>query len=185
MIENVPAHNFLTVAGDFNAKLGPDDVPFTFDTQTNRNGEMFLQLLEEFDLFSATNNFMKKKSKLWTFTYPNGSRAQLDYILFRKKWRNSINDAQAYSSFSNIGSDHRIVSSKVTLSLRAPKKVTSDPMKQIDWHAVSSSTELSSQYTIDVFNRFSQLSDADDSAETKYSKLIEVNQEIALSRLPK
>ena len=185
VVENVPAHNFLTIAGDFNAKLGPEDALFTFDDKTNRNGEMLLDLIDEFNLFSSNNNFMKNKSKLWSFTYPNGCRAQLDYILFRKKWRNSVHDAQAFSSFSNVGSDHRIVSSKVTLSLRAPKKVPTDPMKRVDWNAVTSNKELSSQYAIDVFNRFSELSCADDTAETKYSNLIAVNAEIALSSLPK
>ena len=185
VIENVPAHNFLTIAGDLNAKLGPEDVPFTFNTVTNRNGEMLLQIIDEFELFSSTNSFMKKQSKLWSFTYPNGSRAQLDYILFRKKWRNSVHNAQAYPSFSNVGSDHRIVSSSVTLSLRVPRKVPSDPMKQIDWREVSSNKDLSGQYAINVYNKFSELSCPDDTVETRYSNLIAANGEIALSSLPK
>ena len=36
---NVPLHNFLIIAGDFNSQLGLEDVPFTFNRQTNRNGE--------------------------------------------------------------------------------------------------------------------------------------------------
>ena len=184
-VESVPAHNFLSIAGDFNAKLGPDDAAFTYDTKTNRNGEMLLSLLDEFNLFSASNTFMKSKSKLWTFTYPNGSRAQLDYILFRKKWRNSINNAQAYSSFSSIGSDHRIVSAKATLSLRAPRKVSNDPMKLIDWAMVTSDNDLASKYSIDVYNRYTELALPDDNASAQYSKMITANNEIALSPLPK
>ena len=42
---------------------------------------------------------------------------QLDYILIRQKWSNSITNVEAYSTFSSIGSDYRIVSSKVRLSL--------------------------------------------------------------------
>ena len=38
-IENVPAHNFLLIPGDFNAKLSPDNAKFTFHSETNRNGE--------------------------------------------------------------------------------------------------------------------------------------------------
>ena len=37
-IRGVPAHNFLAVLGDFNARLGQGDVPFTYHKETNRNG---------------------------------------------------------------------------------------------------------------------------------------------------
>ena len=37
-LENVPAHNFRLIPGDYNGKLGPADVKFTFNTETNRNG---------------------------------------------------------------------------------------------------------------------------------------------------
>jgi len=33
---------------------------------------------------------MKPKGQLWTFEYPSGVRAQIDYLIFRKKWRNSV-----------------------------------------------------------------------------------------------
>ena len=33
VMENVPAHNFLTIPGDFNAKFGPDDAKFTSHTK--------------------------------------------------------------------------------------------------------------------------------------------------------
>ena len=38
-VEQVSAHNFLIIAGDLNAKLGPDEVNFTYNSSTNRNGE--------------------------------------------------------------------------------------------------------------------------------------------------
>ena len=50
-------------------------------------------LLEEFNLFISNTSFMKHKGQLWTFEYPSGDRAQLDYLIFRK-WRNSLKDAK-------------------------------------------------------------------------------------------
>ena len=44
VVENVPAHNFLTIPGDFNAQLGPNDAKFTFHIETNRNGELLVDL---------------------------------------------------------------------------------------------------------------------------------------------
>ena len=84
-IYQVPLHNFLAIAGDLNAKLDPDEVNFTFHSSTNRNGEILRDFMDEFNLFSANNSFMKPKGQLWTFEYPSGERAQLEYVLFRKK----------------------------------------------------------------------------------------------------
>ena len=117
VLSNVPAHNILAVLGNFNAKIGPDVQKFSYNESTNRNGELLTDLMDEFNLFCSNCSFMKPKSRLWTFEYPNGARAQLDYILFRKKWRNSNKDSRSYSSFSSIGSDHRVVSATIKLSL--------------------------------------------------------------------
>ena len=70
--DNIPLHNFFILAGDMNAKLGPSDVKFSFDKLTNRNGEKLLEYMEEYNLFSASNNFMKPPGQLWTFEYPSG-----------------------------------------------------------------------------------------------------------------
>ena len=110
IIENVPLHNSLILSGDMNAKLAPPDVNFAFDKQTNRNGEKVLKFMEEYNLFSASNNFMKPLGLLRSFEYPSGQRAQLDYMIFRKKWKNLVKDTRSYSSVT-VGSDHRIVSS--------------------------------------------------------------------------
>ena len=61
VMENVPAHNFLTIPGAFNAKLRPDDAKFTFHNETNRNGELLVVFMEEFNLFPAKTKFMKSK----------------------------------------------------------------------------------------------------------------------------
>ena len=46
VVENVPVHNFLVVAGDFNGQIGPKDTLFTYNKETNRNGEKLLDFTE-------------------------------------------------------------------------------------------------------------------------------------------
>ena len=82
-IEQVPLHNFLVIAGDLNAKLGSDEGRFSFNSKTNRNREMLIDFIQEFNLFISNAHFMKPKRQLWTFEYPSGNRAQLDYIIFQ------------------------------------------------------------------------------------------------------
>ena len=60
-IEQVPLHNFLVIAGDLNAKLGSDEASFSFNSKTNRNGEMLIDFIQEFNLFISNTYFMKPK----------------------------------------------------------------------------------------------------------------------------
>ena len=131
---------------------------------------------------------MKPKGHLWTFEYPSGGRAQLDYLIFRKKWMNSVKNSRSYSSFNSVGSDHRIVSSTVKLSLRSSKKAKPLPMRLIDWKAVSTNSFLSKQFSLDVFNKFQSLSTTeinDENVEDVYDTLMKSTEEFALSTLPK
>ena len=67
IIEQVPLHNFLVIAGDLNAKLGSDEARFSFNSKTNRNGEMLIDFIQEFNLFISNAHFMKPKGQLWSF----------------------------------------------------------------------------------------------------------------------
>ena len=121
-IRAIPKHNVQIVGGDMNAKINPEDCTGnSFNKKTNFNGQALLTLLEECNLILLNTKFKKRKGKLWTFLYPNGEKAQLDYILINKKWQNSATDCEAYSSFSSVGSDHRIITSTIKLKLRANK----------------------------------------------------------------
>ena len=175
----------VTVASDFNAQIGPEDAVFTFNHATNRNGELLVDYAEEFQLMVANNNFMKPAAKLWTFQHPSESRSQIDYILIRKKWRNSIRNCQSYSSFCSIGSDHRIISCHTCLSLRCSKKPVANPLKTIDWKFVSSDADTRNQFVIEVRNRYDALFQPEDGVETIYNNITKCTEEVALKTLPK
>ena len=76
-----------------------------------------------FFLLAANKMFQKRKGKFWTFKdRASDDLRQLDYILVRKKWRNSVHNAEACNFFNTVNSYHRIVAAKLKLSLRAPRK---------------------------------------------------------------
>ena len=83
-MQQIAQHNFFSLAGDMNVKLGTPGVKFSFNETTNRNGNMPINFMEEYNLFLSNNSFMKPKNQLWTFEYPSSARTQIDYILFRK-----------------------------------------------------------------------------------------------------
>ena len=184
--ENIPSHNFVAVMGDFNAKLGPNAVNFTFNDQTNRNGEKLVDFMEEHCLFSSNNSFMKPKNQLWTYESPSGTHSQIDYVLFRKKWRNSVHNSRSFSSFT-ISSDHRVVSSTIRLSLRSSKRCKPHHMKCYDWRKVATDKTLGKHFSLEVYNRFCSLSHAnsiEDSVDDTYGTLISCTEEVAKEMLP-
>lgn len=131
---------------------------------------------------------MKPKGQLWTFEYPSGERAQIDYLISRKKWRNSIRDSSSYSSVSSVGSDHRVISATAKLNLRASKPSTPHRMKSIDWKEMSTNQTLSNHFALEVYNKFQSLSNDTinaDNIENVYDSLIKTTEEVALSTLPK
>ena len=93
------------------------------------------------------------------------------------------------SSFSTAGSDHRIVSASIQLSLRSSKKSPPHPMKTIDWRSVSQDKDLSARFSIAVHNKFQILSSNSELELGKiddiYSNLSSAIIETATEMLPK
>jgi exonuclease III len=162
-ISAVPAHNFLIVLGDFNGRLGNDVSKNSFHKETNQSGEMLRDLMEEHAHMACSIQFQKGKNKQWTWHSPPDAqqvihKQQIDYILARKKWRNSIHDAQAYNSFASVGSDHRVVKARIRLSLRVPKSEPNKKRKYI-WRALENDPKLQERYAVTIKNKFQMLHD--------------------------
>ena len=122
-IDLIPAHNLLLVAGDLNAHVSPNNRWTSYHQgAANRNGRLLGDLLLERGLEITNTRFQKRRGKLWTYLSDmNQSKTQIDFIMCRRKWRNSVKNSEAYSSFHSIGSDHRVVVARVQLTLRMSK----------------------------------------------------------------
>ena len=106
-------------------------------------------------LTCLNTNYQKREGKLWTYTYANNSKAQIDYVVINKKWKNSAMNCEAYSSFEGVSSDHRIVTAKLRLSLR--KNATRTAItKHYDW-ALFNNRNIRDKYVSELRNRFETL----------------------------
>ena len=150
----------------------------THHQKTNRNVALLINLSQENHLMIANTCFQKKSGKLWTYLSDmGGTKSQLDYILINKKWKNSIKNIKAYSFFASIGSDHRVISARLKLSLRKVKTLAQK--KLYNWSALSNNEELQHQYTIQIRNRYAELCIEGEDITEKYDKLIKANNETA------
>ena len=58
---------------------------FPYHNETNRNGEMLLELSQEKNLVICNTFFQKSEKRLWTYISAKGEKSQLHYILIRIK----------------------------------------------------------------------------------------------------
>ena len=168
--------------GDFNAHIDKSVVRFPYHDDFNNNGKLMKDFIQETDLLVANGRYQKKKGKLWTFISDmSGTKTQIDYILVNKKWKNSIHNCESYNSFSSVGSDHRIVTAKVKMSLR--KCVTPPDKDNYNWSSLRDS-DLIKLYTIRIKNRFESLCNSNETISETYNNLINANKETAKELIP-
>ena len=90
VVRSIPKHNVLILDGDMNAQIGKNvNKKFSLHNSSNGNGEQLTDFTLENRLTCLNTKFQKRKGKLWTYSYANNAKAQIDYILINKKWNNS------------------------------------------------------------------------------------------------
>ena len=99
---------------------------FSLHNSSNRNGEHLTYFTQENRLTCLHTKFQKRKGKLSTYTNAKNTKAQIDYVFINKKWNNSALNYEAFSSFEGVSSDHRFVTAKIRLRMRATTTVHYD-----------------------------------------------------------
>ena len=62
---------------------------------SNSNGKHLTDFMIENRLTCLNTNYQKRDRKLWTYTYANYSKEQMDYVFINKKWKNSAMKCEA------------------------------------------------------------------------------------------
>ena len=107
LVRSIPKHNVLFIGGDMNAQIGKNgNNKYSLHNTSNKNGQHLTEFMMENRLTYLNTNYQKWEGKLWTYTYANNSKAQIDYVFINKKWKNSTINCEAYSTFEGVSSDH-------------------------------------------------------------------------------
>ena len=85
LVRSIPKHNVLFIEGEINTLIGKNEnIKFSLHCTSNRNGEHLTDFSHENRLTCRYTKFQKRKGKLWTYTYANKTKAQIDQILMNK-----------------------------------------------------------------------------------------------------
>ena len=95
LLERTPQKDVLFIIGDWNAKVGDQEIPgvtgkFGLGVQ-NEAGQRLIEFCQENTPVIANTLFQQHKRRLYTWTSPDGQHQnQTDYILCSQRWKSSI-----------------------------------------------------------------------------------------------
>ena len=120
LLELIPKNYVLYIIGDWNSKVGSQEIPgvtgkFGLGVQ-NKAGQRLTEFCQENALVLANTLFQQHKRRPHTWTSPDGQyQNQTDYIICSQRWRNSIQSAKTRLG-ADCGSDHELLIAKFRLN---------------------------------------------------------------------
>ena len=173
--------HYKIIMGDFNGKVGQqlqgdEGAVGAFGLgERNERGTRLVQFATSKNL-RIENTFCKKsKNRKWTWKSPNGAvMNEIDYILSN---RNVVLNIEAIQRV-NVGSDHRMVRSKIRLNTRLERsRMVKSGKSNINLEALMSKTE---EFQLKLRNRFEAL-EMEGHVEKMAGEITEAIQECALA----
>ena len=153
LLELTPKKDVLFIIGDWNAKVGSQEIPgvtgkFGLGVQ-NEAGQRLIEFCQENALVIANTLFQQHRRRLYTWTSPDGQyHSQTDYILCSQRWRSSIQSAKTRLG-AECGSDHELFIAKFRLKLKKVGKTTRPFRYDLN--------QIPNDYTVEERNRFKGL----------------------------
>ena len=185
LVRSIPKYNMLVIGGDMNAQIGKNgNNKYSLHNTSNRNGQHLTDFMIENRLACLNTNYQKREGKLWTYTYANNTKSQIDYVLINKKWKNSALNCEAYSSFEGVSTDHRRVTAKIRLSLRKNAKRIATT-KHYDW-ALLNNKDIRDKCVLELRNRFETLQEKTEKStpNDEYENFVNAHLEAAAKYIP-
>ena len=179
LVRSIPKHNVLVIGRDIYAQIGKNENnKFSLHNLLNRNGEHLTDFMLENILTCRNTKFQKRKGKLWTYTYANNAKAEIDYVFINKKWNNSDANCEAYSSFESVSSEHREFSGQRYDWARTNTTV------YYDWFLLN--RNIRNKYTLKRRNKFDALQEISKTPtpNDEYENFVNAHLEAAAKWLP-
>ena len=153
LLELIAKKDVLFITGDWNAKVGSQEIPGITGKiglrVQNEAGQRLTEFCQENALVIANTLFQRHKRRFYTWTSPDGQHwNQTDYILSSQRWRNSIQLAKRKPG-ADSSSDHELLIAKFRCKLKKVGKTTRPFRYGLN--------QIPYDYTVEVANRFKEL----------------------------
>ena len=127
LLELAPKKNVHFIIGDWNAKVGSQEIPgvtgkFGLGAQ-NEAGQRLTEFCQENALVIANTLFQQHNRRLYKWATLGQYKNQIDYILCSQRWRSSIQSAKP-SLGADCGSHHEPLIAKFRFKLKKVGKTT-------------------------------------------------------------
>ena len=128
LLELIYKKDVLFIIGDWNAKVGSQEIPgvtgkFSLGVQ-NEAGQRLIEFFQENALVITNTFFQQYKRRLYTWTSPDDQHQnQIDYIPCSQRWRSSIQSTKTRPG-ADCGSDHEVLIAKFRFKLKKVGKTT-------------------------------------------------------------
>ena len=177
LLELIPPKDVLFIIGDWNAKVGSQEISGVTGKFGlgiwNETGQRLIEFCQENALVIANTLFQQHKRRLYTWTSPNGQHQnQIDYILCSQRWRSSIQSTKARLG---RGSDHELLIAKFRLKLKKVGKTTRPFRYNL--------TQIPYDYTVEVRNRFKGLDQIDRVPDEPWTEVRDIVQESGIKTI--
>ena len=158
-LKNVKSDEVLIVMGDFNAKVGGEKHTSVTGRhglgERNERGTRLIHFCEQHNLSIMNTYFDLPARQKYTWKSPGDvTRNQIDYILIRRRFRNSIRKCKTYPG-TDVNSDHNPVVANVNIKLKSCKMLKKeDSNYDADCLKIESTRE---KYNVEVRNKYETL----------------------------
>ena len=180
LLELTPPKNVLFILGDWNAKVGSQEIPGVtgkFGLRVQNEGQRLTEFCQENTLVIANTVFQKHKRRLYMWTSPDGQyQNHIDYILCNQRWISSIQSAKIRPG-ADCDSDHELLIAKLRLKLQKVGKTTRPFRYDLN--------QIPYDHTVEVRNRFKGLDLIDRVPEELWTEVHDIVQEAGIKTIPK
>ena len=180
-MELTPKKDVFFIIGDWNAKVGSQEIPgvrgkFGLGVQ-NEAGQRLTEFCQASTVVRANTLFQQRKSQLYTWTSPDGQHQnQIGYILCSQKWRISIQSAKTRPG-ADCGSDHELLIAKFRFKLKKIREKTRSFKYSLN--------QIPYNYTVELTNRFKGLNLRDRVSEELWTEVRDIVQGAGIKTIPK